>query len=117
MAKPLAQKALAIAVPSTAEVMALFGEFIKALTDEREYWSNEKERMEGMEKFRSALETLISRDEKKSIIFVVDELDHCRPDYALEVLEVIKHFFSVDNAHFILRVNLEALEDTAMAFV
>ena len=45
------------------------------------------------------------------VIIVIDELDRCRPDYALEVLEVIKQFFSVDNVHFVLGVNLEVLEN------
>ena len=111
LAQPLARKALAIAGPGTSEIVNLLGEFINALTDEKEYWNNEKERMEGMGKFRSALEVLISQENGKRLIFVVDELDRCRPDYALEVLEVIKHFFSVDNVHFILGVNLKALGD------
>lgn len=114
-AKPLAQKALSIAAPGTSEIVAMVGEFIKSLTDEKEYWANEKERLEGMDKFRSALETMTSPENGKRVIFIVDELDRCRPDYALEVLEVIKHFFSVDNVHFILGVNLKALEDMVSA--
>ena len=114
LAKPLAQKALSVAFQGSSEVLALLGEFIKAFTDEKEYWANEKERLEGMGKFREALKTLISTDNGKKIIFVVDELDRCRPDYSLEVLEVIKHFFSVDNVHFILGVNLKALENMVM---
>jgi hypothetical protein len=42
-------------------------------------------------------------------VIVIDELDRCRPDFALDVLEVIKHFFSVPHVHFILGVNLDAL--------
>ena len=49
------------------------------------------------------------------MIFVIDELDRCRPDYALEVLEVIKHLFSVPRVHFVLGVNLEALEGMVCA--
>lgn len=43
------------------------------------------------------------------LIFIVDELDRCRPDFALGILEVIKHFFSVDGVHFILVANREQL--------
>ncbi|MCY3628040.1 MAG: P-loop NTPase fold protein [Gammaproteobacteria bacterium] len=115
LAKPFAQKALSMAVPGTSEAVTLFSKIIEALTDEKEYWNNERERMEGMGKFRSAFEDLISTDNNKRIIFVVDELDRCRPDYALEVLEVIKHFFSVSRVHFVLGVNLKALEDMVSA--
>ncbi len=75
-----------------------------------EYWKQEESRSKAMEEFRTALESLVSGENGKRIIFVVDELDRCRPDYALEVLEVVKHFFLVDNVHFVLGVNLRALE-------
>ena len=75
-----------------------------------EFWKREESRNRAMKEFRTALESLVSGENGKRIIFVVDELDRCRPDYALEVLEVIKHFFLVDNVHFVLGVNLKALE-------
>ena len=76
-----------------------------------EYWKQEAGRNEAMKEFREALKSLTSEENGKKIIIVIDELDRCRPDYALEVLEVIKHFFSVDNVHFVLGVNLKALEN------
>ncbi|WP_210449163.1 KAP family P-loop NTPase fold protein [Vibrio crassostreae] len=36
------------------------------------------------------------------IVVLVDELDRCRPNYAIEMLEVIKHFF--DTKHFVFVV-------------
>lgn len=33
---------------------------------------------------------------------VVDELDRCRPDFALDLLEKMKHFFDVPNVSFVL---------------
>jgi hypothetical protein len=36
------------------------------------------------------------------LFVVVDELDRCRPDYALRMLEEIKHFFDVPGVVFIL---------------
>ncbi|MYK43022.1 MAG: AAA family ATPase [Gammaproteobacteria bacterium] len=88
----------------------------KALGDQvemnlEEYWEQEKGRSAAMEQFREALESIISAGKDNKVIIVIDELDRCRPDYALEVLEVIKHFFSVDNVHFVLGVNLEVLEN------
>lgn len=75
-----------------------------------EFWKLEESRSKAMKEFRTALESLVAGENGKKTIFVVDELDRCRPDYALEVLEVIKHFFLVDNVHFVLGVNLGALE-------
>lgn len=46
---------------------------------------------------------------KKKLVFVVDELDRCRPDYAVKVLETIKHFFDIPGLIFILPINSERL--------
>ncbi|MDG6896579.1 hypothetical protein A6A19_00860 [Actinobacillus delphinicola] len=43
------------------------------------------------------------------IIFFIDELDRCRPDYALKFLEVIKHTFDIPNIKFIFITNTEQL--------
>ena len=44
------------------------------------------------------------------LIFVIDELDRCKPSYALSAIETIKHFYSVKNIHFIIVTNLNQLE-------
>jgi len=72
------------------------------------FWKREDGRRAAMLQFRSALGELTK--DGSPLIIVVDELDRCRPDYALSVLEVIKHFFAVERVHFVLGVNLEALE-------
>jgi predicted KAP-like P-loop ATPase len=46
---------------------------------------------------------------KKPLVFIVDELDRCRPDFALSLLERIKHFFLVDNVHVVIGVNFQQL--------
>lgn len=43
------------------------------------------------------------------IVIIVDELDRCRPSYAVELLEVIKHLFDVPGIVFILGVNGDQL--------
>lgn len=47
------------------------------------------------------------RDLAKSnpIVIFIDELDRCRPNYAVQVLEVIKHTFDVDGVSFVLVTN------------
>ena len=44
------------------------------------------------------------------LTIVIDELDRCRPDFALRLLERIKHFFDVPNVAFLLFINKEQLE-------
>ena len=45
----------------------------------------------------------------KKIIFFIDELDRCRPTFAIELLEVIKHLFNIDNCIFIISIDKEQL--------
>ena len=49
----------------------------------------------------------VSKD--KPLIIFVDELDRCRPDYAVQMLERIKHFFAIDNIIFVLSVDKKVL--------
>ena len=45
----------------------------------------------------------------RPVVMIVDELDRCRPSYALDVLENIKHVFDVDHMCFVLVTNLDQI--------
>lgn len=60
---------------------------------------HEKTRIELKNKLKSSI---IKLAQEKKIIFFIDELDRCRPLYAIELLETIKHLFNVKNCIFIL---------------
>ncbi|MBQ4572331.1 MAG: hypothetical protein IJA80_03530 [Clostridia bacterium] len=52
---------------------------------------------------------MLSKD--KTIVFVVDELDRCLPEYAIKVLERLHHVFdSIDNVQVILSIDKSQLE-------
>lgn len=44
------------------------------------------------------------------LIFIIDELDRCRPTFAIELLERIKHIFNVKNIVFVCGMNKTQLE-------
>lgn len=46
--------------------------------------------------------------DKKVIIFI-DELDRCKPTFAVELLETIKHIFNLDNFIFVISLDKEQL--------
>jgi hypothetical protein len=48
----------------------------------------------------------------RPLVIIIDEIDRCRPDFALKLIERIKHFFSVPNVQFILGANLRQLENS-----
>lgn len=45
----------------------------------------------------------------KPIILFVDELDRCRPNFAVDMLEIIKHTFDVEGVFFVLITNTQQL--------
>ncbi len=53
--------------------------------------------------------------EDKKILFLIDELDRCRPNYAIDFLETIKHLFNQENTAFVIATNLSQLESSAKA--
>jgi len=64
------------------------------------------------EGFRDALSVYVNEfvsEGADKIIFFIDELDRCRPTYAVELLEAIKHFFSVENIVFVFVVAKDQL--------
>lgn len=57
------------------------------------------------------LESLLAEQGNRLIVFV-DELDRCKPSYAVQLLERIKHYFSNDLVTFVFSVNLSELQHT-----
>ena len=62
-----------------------------------------------VKEFKKKLNSILCENHIKPLIIIIDELDRCRPDYALKTLEIIKHFFDVSNLYIILPINNEAL--------
>ena len=65
-----------------------------------------------IKKFKTNLKDFANKlKEQKNcpVVVVIDELDRCRPLYAIELLEVAKHLFSVENIVFVLAINLREL--------
>ena len=50
--------------------------------------------------------------DSKPLIIIVDELDRCKPTFAIQMLEKIKHLFAVKNVVFVLVMNKEQLEES-----
>lgn len=60
---------------------------------------------------RGSLTNFIKCLPKRKLIIIVDELDRCRPDYAMKTLECVKHFFDVEGLFVIFPCNAEALHN------
>lgn len=125
LTRGLLRTGVALATAGISEVAgpvmdAFVGKIGDATEDQIDgFWQQETGRIAAMTQFKKALEALTvpeaDGDGTRKIVFIVDELDRCRPDYALSLLEIIKHFFAVPNVHFVLGVNLEGLAQSVVA--
>jgi hypothetical protein len=70
------------------------------------------QRKDAMETLKVAIQAFVDQS-KPRVIFLVDELDRCRPDYAISYLETIKHIFDLNGAVFILAADRNQLENSA----
>ncbi len=69
--------------------------------------------VQSFELFRKLLSELpneIEGNDGKPLVIIIDELDRCRPSYAVDFIEKIKHFFSVKNVVFLLVMHKQQLE-------
>jgi len=73
---------------------------------------------DALKAFRQSLAKLAKKFREEQgfpLTIVVDELDRCRPDFALNLLERIKHLFDVEGVAFILLVNRDQIESYVRA--
>lgn len=86
------------------------GEEINSLVDRRgaAMLAAYRQRRQSRKVFRENIRNLVSgiRGEVESkappLVIIIDELDRCRPNYAIKILEEIKHFFEVPGLVFII---------------
>ena len=64
------------------------------------------------QKHQEALRNELQDLAKQKIIVFVDELDRCRPTFAVHILETIKHYFDVNNIVFIFAIDGIQLRET-----
>lgn len=64
------------------------------------------------DELKKALDKLgreVKNESRQPLLVIVDELDRCRPTYAIELLERIKHLFCIENIVFVLGIDKEQL--------
>jgi hypothetical protein len=83
----------------------LTSEFTSDLLD------NFNKQSEAIIKFKEIVEQALENlgDNQKSLIIFIDELDRCRPTYAIELLERIKHLFGIRRLVFVLSTDMTQL--------
>ena len=61
------------------------------------------------------LSATVYTESNHPLIFIVDELDRCRPTFAIELLERVKHIFDVPNMVFVFGLNRDELSKSLVS--
>lgn len=71
-----------------------------------------EKRREALGTLKQTLERIFGGATVKAVV-VIDELDRCRPDYAIQYLETIKHIFDIRGIAFVLCIDERQLRSAA----
>ncbi len=82
--------------------------------------NQQKTHMQAMQLFKVKLQELVvaledAENVQLPLMIFIDELDRCRPTYAIELLEVIKHLFGVPGVYFVIGTNVKQLSHSVKA--
>lgn len=69
-----------------------------------------KEHVEAEKNLKTLQAALTEIASNSPIVIFIDELDRCRPSFAIDMLEIIKHTFDVENVSFVLITNTQQLK-------
>ncbi|MXY21420.1 MAG: hypothetical protein F4Y49_08805 [Dehalococcoidia bacterium] len=58
------------------------------------------------------LSEVVLEDTSRPLVFIIDELDRCRPTFAIELLERVKHIFDIPNLVFVFGINRDELSSS-----
>lgn len=59
-----------------------------------------------IKEFKDSLEKYVAEStDDRPVVFIIDEMDRCRPNYAVELLEQVKHLFNVKGIVFVLSID------------
>lgn len=73
---------------------------------------SKKSRKEFKEELRKYTNSILEEKGKDKLIIIIDELDRCRPTFAIELLENIKHLFDIEKIVFLIAVDTNQLTES-----
>lgn len=65
-----------------------------------------------IDKFKKALNEYLDKIPNKRLVIIIDELDRCKPTYAINLLERVQHCLDNDKLTFVFSTNLSELSNT-----
>ena len=89
---------------ATAGVVDIKHDFFSEEWDNKQLTDNIQTSEEIKKVFKKAIKELLAENKNKMLI-IIDEIDRCKPTFAIALLENIKHFYDDDRIVFIVGTN------------
>jgi hypothetical protein len=97
-------------IKSDSNIEDTLADFLSQLPSDYIKYKGEREKFKStLSKFADKLIKNQNLLADKKIVFFIDELDRCRPTFAIELLESVKHFFNIEKYVFILAMDKDQL--------
>ena len=74
-----------------------------------EVYQEQRATKDELKKELASLAKKVAEETGHPLVFIVDELDRCRPTFAIELLERVKHIFDVPSIVFVFGLNRDEL--------
>jgi hypothetical protein len=107
------------AVKQTSDILFASGDEIANFVSEfakdqiKQYEDDKKGIVEFKKELAKFAKSLSEGENKKGpLVFFIDELDRCRPDFSIALLEKVKHVFNAEGIVFILSIDREQIEQS-----
>lgn len=97
---------ISVGIPTVGDISINPSDIIKS-------WQDEKDEIV---EFKEEFTTFINNLPSKKLVLIIDELDRCKPDFAVKTLEILKHFFDIEGLFVILMINKSRLEKHINAY-
>lgn len=114
-------KAVGDTIEDVQESLGEVGKEAGTLLNEqlKEYLSQQVENYDNehnsLEYFKEEL-AKAAKELDEPLIFIIDELDRCKPEFSIRLIERIKHFFDIEKVVFVLAVNKKQLEESINSY-
>lgn len=113
--KSLKNAVHAIDIPALVKNISKNGIDIDKLTSQEKMITEIKTVIDRKQHAHKIIEEYQAKTEKK-LLFIIDELDRCKPSFAVNLLEVIKHYFNKEDIVFVIATDNTQLAHTVSKY-
>ncbi|WP_027294287.1 MULTISPECIES: KAP family P-loop NTPase fold protein [Robinsoniella] len=99
------EKHFNIDIPADLDTLEAFKGYLKG---ENSFFGEYKLFRKNISEMKEIMTTYMDNSKRKLVI-IVDELDRCKPNFAIQTLEIVKHLFDVKDMVFVFAVDISQL--------